>query len=135
VFVGRRGHPPESRRKVLDLVEAGRPVVDVPRDLGVCAESIDTWRRQDRTDKGLQPGLTSAEKAELAAATHRIAEFETELAIHRRAAVMAGEGVPVHTATRALGVAGSGCLQDGRALLHRPFTPGDRPVVDPADGP
>jgi hypothetical protein len=27
--VGRRGYPPEFRRKVLDLVEAGRPVVDV----------------------------------------------------------------------------------------------------------
>ncbi|WP_420791471.1 transposase [Actinomycetospora lutea] len=56
--MGRRGYPPEFRRKVLDLVEAGRPVVDVARDLGISAESIYTWRRQDRIDAGLQPGLT-----------------------------------------------------------------------------
>jgi transposase len=41
-FVGRRGYPPEFRRKVLDLVDAGRPVADVARDLGISAESIYT---------------------------------------------------------------------------------------------
>jgi transposase-like protein len=92
--VGRRGYPPEFRRKVLDLVEAGRPVVDVARDLGISAQSIYTWRRQDRIDKGLQPGLTSVEKAELAAANRRIAELETELAIHRRASELPGRWCP-----------------------------------------
>jgi transposase-like protein len=79
---------------VLDLVEAGRPVVDVARDLGISAESIYTWRRQDRIDKGLQPGLSSAEKSELAAAKRRIAELEAELAIHRRASDLLGKVVP-----------------------------------------
>jgi transposase len=92
--VGRRGYPPEFRRKVLDLVEAGRPVADVARDLGISAESIYTWRRQDRIDKGLQPGLTSAEKSELTAAKRRIAELEAELAIHRRASELLGKVVP-----------------------------------------
>jgi FixJ family two-component response regulator len=41
--VGRRGHPPEFRRKVLDLVAAGRPIVDVAHDLGISALSIYTW--------------------------------------------------------------------------------------------
>ena len=59
--MGRRGYPPEFRRKVLDLVEAGRPVVDVARDLGISAQSIYAWRRQDRIDKGLEPVLNSAE--------------------------------------------------------------------------
>jgi transposase-like protein len=79
---------------VLDLVEAGRPVADVARDLGISAESIYTWRRQDRIDKGLQPGLSSAEKAELTAAKRRIAELEAELAIHRRASELLGKVVP-----------------------------------------
>ena len=92
--MGRRGYPPEFRRKVLDLVAAGRPVVDVARDLGISAELIYTWRRQDRIDKGLQPGLTSVEKAELTAAKRRIAELETELAIHRRASELLGKVVP-----------------------------------------
>ena len=89
--MGRRGYPPEFRRKVLDLVEAGRPVADVARDLGISAESIYTWRRQDRIDKGLVPGLTSLEKAELVAARKRIAELETELQVSRRAAELLRE--------------------------------------------
>jgi transposase len=92
--VGRRGYPPEFRRKVLDLVDAGRPVADVARDLGISAESIYTWRRQDRIDRGLQPGLSSAEKSELTAAKRRIAELEAELAIHRRASELLGKVVP-----------------------------------------
>ena len=92
--MGRRGYPPEFRRKVLDLVEAGRPVADVARDLGISAESIYTWRRQDRIDKGLVLGLSSAEKSELTAAKRRIAELEAELAFHRRASELLGKVVP-----------------------------------------
>jgi transposase-like protein len=32
--MGRRGYPPEFRRKVLDLVEAGRPIAEVAKALG-----------------------------------------------------------------------------------------------------
>jgi hypothetical protein len=32
--MGRRGYPPEFRRKVLDLVEAGRPIAEVARPWG-----------------------------------------------------------------------------------------------------
>ena len=92
--MGRRGYPPEFRRKVLDLVAAGRPIVDVARDLGISAQSIYTWRRQDRIDKGLEPGLSSAEKSELTAAKRRIAELEAELAVHRRASELLGKVVP-----------------------------------------
>ena len=98
--MGRRGYPPEFRRKVLDLVEAGRPVVDVARDLGISAQSIYVWRRQDRIDKGQQPGLTSVEKAELTAANRRISELETELAIHRRASELLGKVVPPKGGTK-----------------------------------
>ncbi len=92
--MGRRGYPPEFRRKVLDLVAAGRPIVDVARDLGISAQAIYTWRRQDRIDKGLEPGLNSAEKSELTAAKRRIAELEAELAVHRRASELLGKVVP-----------------------------------------
>ena len=92
--MGRRGYPPEFRRKVLDLVASGRPIVDVARDLGISAQSIYTWARQDRIDKGLEPGLATAEKAELSAAKRRITELETELAVHRRASELLGKVVP-----------------------------------------
>jgi Transposase len=62
VSVGRRGYPPEFRRKVLDLVGSGRSVADVARDLGISEQSSYVWRRQDRIDWGLIAGLNSAER-------------------------------------------------------------------------
>jgi transposase len=92
--MGRRGYPPEFRRKVLDLVEAGRPIAEVAKALGISDQSIYTWRRQDHIDRSLEPGLTSGEKAELAAAKRRIVELETELRAMRRAMELVREVVP-----------------------------------------
>ena len=68
-------------------------------DLGVSDQTIYNWRRQDAVDRGLKPGLTSAEGAELRAARRRISELVTELAVTRRAnellkaqVVSAGDG-------------------------------------------
>jgi transposase len=83
--MGRRGYAAEFRRRVLDLVESGRPIADVARDLQISDQTIYAWRRQDRIDQGLEDGLTSAEHAELIAARKRIRELKTEVAIHRRA--------------------------------------------------
>ncbi len=83
--MGRRGYPAEFRRRVLELVDAGRRVAEVAADLGISDQTIYTWRRQDRIDRGLEAGLSSAERAELVAARIRIRELETELAVHRRA--------------------------------------------------
>ena len=98
--MGRRGYPPEFRRKVLDLIAAGRSVADVARDLGISDQSIYLWRRQDRIDRGLVPGLTSTEKAELLAAKRRIAQLETELQATRRAIELVREVVPPKGGTR-----------------------------------
>ncbi|MEU3164651.1 transposase [Streptosporangium sp. NPDC006930] len=92
--MGRHGYPSQFRRKVLDLVEAGRTVTDVARDLDISSQTIYSWRRQDRIDRGLEPGLTSREKAELVAAKQRIAELETELRATRRAIELVREVVP-----------------------------------------
>ncbi len=89
--MGRRGHPPEFRRRVLDLLAAGRRVTDLARDLGVSDQTIYAWRRQEEIDRGLAPGLTSAERAELTAAKRRIHELEAELEIHRRASELLAE--------------------------------------------
>ena len=89
--MGRRGYPPEFRRRVLDLLAAGRRVSDLARDLGVSDQTIYIWRRQEHIDAGLVPGLTSAERAELTAAKRRIRELEAELEIHRRASDLLAE--------------------------------------------
>ena len=89
--MGRRGYPPEFRRRVLDLLAAGRRATDLARDLGVSSQTIYTWRRQELIDRGLVPGLSSVEREELAAAKQRIRELEAELVIHRRASELLAE--------------------------------------------
>lgn len=79
-----RRYPAEFRRKVLDLVEAGRPVAEVAFQLGVSDQTIYHWRRQDEIDRGLRPGVSTRESAELTAARKRIRELETELAVTNR---------------------------------------------------
>jgi transposase-like protein len=80
-----RRYPVEFRRKVLDLIEAGRPVVEIAAQLGVSDQTIYNWRKQDRIDRGLLAGVTTAESAELTAARKRIRDLETELAVTKRA--------------------------------------------------
>jgi len=119
-------YPPEFRRKVLDLLAAGRSVASLSADLGVSDQTIYNWRRQDAIDRGLEPSLMSSETEELRAARRRVAELETELAVTRRAnellkaqVVTAGdgskrsksmrdEGLLIQVACRVLGVSVSG---------------------------
>lgn len=95
-----RSYPPEFRRKVLDLVEAGRPIKQIAEMLGISNQTIYVWRRQHLIDTGRLAGVTSSENAELVAARKRIAELETELAVHRRAAQLLGTVVPPKDASR-----------------------------------
>ena len=89
-----RSYAPEFRKRVLDLIEAGRPVAEVAELLGISDQTIRNWRRQHLIDSGQMPGISSSDAAELVAARRRIAELEAELAIHRRAAELLGAVVP-----------------------------------------
>ena len=40
-------YPEEFRRKVLDLVAAGRPVAQIAADLGISDQTIFGWRKQN----------------------------------------------------------------------------------------
>ena len=80
-----KSYPPEFRRKVLDLLDAGRKVVEVAVALGVCEQTVYVWRRQHSIDSGRVPGITSSDLSELVAARKRIIQLETELAVTRRA--------------------------------------------------
>ena len=83
-------YPSEFRRRVLDLLDAGRSVAEVARDLEIPNQTIYLWRRQEQVDKGRVAGPTSTE----------IAELETELAVARRAMELLREGAPPKGATR-----------------------------------
>ena len=73
-----RSYPAEFRRKVLDLIEAGRPVAEISQQLGVTGQTIYNWRNQDLVDRGLRPGVSTAESVELAAARKRAFELLKE---------------------------------------------------------
>lgn len=55
-------YPSEFRRRVLDLIAAGRPVASIADDLGVSAQTIYNWQRQDEIDRGEAAGLSSLEQ-------------------------------------------------------------------------
>jgi len=55
----------DFRRKVLDLLTAGRSIASIALDLGVSSQPIFNWRRQEMIDTGQAPGLSSPEQAEL----------------------------------------------------------------------
>jgi len=80
-----RRYPVEFRRKVLDLIEAGKPVAEIAGQLGITAQTVYNWRNQDQTDYGKRAGMSTNESAELTAARKRIRELETDLEVTRRA--------------------------------------------------
>lgn len=72
-----RKYPDELRERATRLVmESGRPVAHVARDLGVHKEALRTWVRQAEADTGKRRDrLTSAERDELAVLRKEIAEL------------------------------------------------------------
>lgn len=97
--MGHRGYPAEFRRKVLDLVAAGRPGARIAAELSISDQTIYTWARHDRLDQGLEPDLSTGEEVELAEARRRIHPLERELAATRRAMELVREAVPQESAT------------------------------------
>jgi len=132
-----RPYPPEFRRRALDLVESGRTVRDVAASLGIAESCLYKWRHRDLVDRGLKPGPTAREGAELAAARVGIRDLEEEVKILREAAAaveavvrpkdrcrlvaeLHGEGVRVGRACHALAVSRSGfCAWATRAPSPR----------------
>ena len=73
-----RPYPPEFRQRALDLVRSGRSVPEVARLLGIAESCLYRWKRQDLVDRGLEPGTSRAESAELVAARQKIRDLEEE---------------------------------------------------------
>ena len=132
-----KAYPPEFRRQALDLVASGRTVVEVAELLGVAQSCLYGWKTKDLVDRGLKPGTTAAQSAELAAAEARIRDLEEEVKILRKAAAaveevvppieryriiadLTADGVRVGRACHALGVSTSGYYESrGRAPSAR----------------
>jgi transposase-like protein len=96
-------YPPEFRRKVLDLLDAGRSVAEIAADLGVTGQTIYNWRNQHLIDTGRREGVTSSDHIELVAARKRIAVLEADLVASQRAIELLKEAVPPKGGSRRSG--------------------------------
>jgi transposase len=86
----RRGHgpyPPELRRRLVEMVRAGRSPTELAEEFEPSDQCIRNWVRQADRDRGQrQDGLTTAEKEELARLRREVRTLREERAILAKAA-------------------------------------------------
>jgi transposase len=95
----RSKYSPELRRRaVIEVIERGRPIVGVARDLGVGSpETPRNWVKQARRDAGLEVGPTTEELAEIKRLRKGVADQQRTIEILEAAtALSAGEFDPRH---------------------------------------
>jgi transposase-like protein len=79
-----RNYPPEFKRRVVELIRAGRTISDVAHEFKLAGSTIYRWLHQARVDGGQREGLTSDEKAELARLRREVAELREEKEILKK---------------------------------------------------
>ena len=85
----RRSFSPEFKAETVKLVlEAGRSMSEVARELGLNLSSVSEWVQQAKADAGTGPpgALTSEEKEELSELRRRVKRLEMEKEILKKAA-------------------------------------------------
>ena len=89
-------HPPEFRRRAVELVRlGGKSVTRIARDLGISYSCLRNWVRQADMDEGTKQGMTSDERAELVRLRrekNRIQAMEIEI-LKRASALFARDRV------------------------------------------
>lgn len=132
--MGTRGYPPEFRRRVLDLIEAGRKTAQVAEDLRISDQTIYSWRRQTGSTVASSPGCPRPSGLSWPRRGSASVNSKAELAVHRRATelrkggraqkqfaaieVMAAEGLPAQLACRVLDVARYRAIFHNRQRRH-----------------
>ena len=81
-------HPPEFRRRAVDLARLGeQSVAVIAKDLGISESCLRNWMAQDDADDGKNSSrLSSGERAELAELRKKSKRLEVENEILKRAA-------------------------------------------------
>lgn len=83
----RPAYAPEFRRQIIELVRSGRTPEELAKEFEPSAQTIRTWVNQDQVDSGQRPGLTSAEREELAQLRREVRQLREEREILRKATV------------------------------------------------
>lgn len=82
-------YPDQFRREALELVRQRRSIPDVAESLGITAQSLRNWKRQDERDRGERDdGLSSVEREELRELRKRVKRLEQERDILKRATAL-----------------------------------------------
>ena len=85
-------YPPEFRRRMVELVRAGRKPEELSRGFEPTAQSIWNWVRQaERDDWGRQDDLTTDEKEELRRLRREVRVLREEKEILKKAAAWFAE--------------------------------------------
>jgi transposase len=80
-------YPPELRRRLVELVRAGRDPAELAEQFEPCEQSIRSWVKQADRDSGKrEDGLTTAEKEELQRLRRENRTLREERAILSKAA-------------------------------------------------
>ena len=91
-----RAHPPEFRRRAVDLARMrDKPVAQIAADLGISDSCLRNWMRQADLDEGRGgDGVTTAEREELVELRRELKVARLEIEILKRAsAYFAAENV------------------------------------------
>lgn len=84
-----RAYPEEFRNEVIQAAlnrPQGVTLTQVAAGFGVAVPTLETWLHRYRVDTGIQPGVTSSEKEEIARLKREKKQLEYEVEILRRAA-------------------------------------------------
>lgn len=83
----RKRYPAEFRRRMVELVRAGRSPEELAKEFEPTANTIRNWATQADVDEGLRAeGLTTAEQAELRQLRRKVKQLELEREILGKAA-------------------------------------------------
>ena len=83
----RPAYPESFRREAIELLRQGRTPAELAASLGVSAQTLRNWRRQDQLDHGERDdGVTTDERAELARLRRENQRLRQERDLLKRAA-------------------------------------------------
>lgn len=81
----------EYKRRMVDLVRAGREPVDLAREFDVSITSIKRWVAQASIDDGLHEGMTTTEREELVRLRREVARLQEERDILKKFAAWSAQ--------------------------------------------